>query len=1164
MRSNVFRPRWTKLMAAMLPAALLATTVSTVHTSPAAAAPPRLISPAPASSALTIDQSIAEARRTGKAVEATGANTATSTLTASPDGILTLKQTAFPTRKRVNGAWVDLDATLRRNGDGSVSPAVSTNDLRLSAGGNGPLATMAHGGNAFAMTLPVALPAPSLTGDTATYANVLPGVDLLVTADVEGGFSHVFVVRDATAAGNPALKKLTFATRTPGLTLKGDAAGNISGSDRLGNVVLTAPTPAMWDSAVATPQTATARVAGVESSTPRGPGSGANTVSIPTTVSSATIELTPNPTFLADPKTVYPVYIDPTYNWSSYGASNNGWATISPDHATTNYWKNTPSPEGFMQVGNVGEIRAWTLVNFPINSALLKTAAISSASFDITEIWSYSCSPRVVNVYTPGTTLTSSNAIWNSWKNVDLGPVVDSQNVAHGYNSRCPAKGVGFDVTSSIKTIVEANKKTQTFLLAAGTAEYEGWKKFDKRTPSLTVKYNHRPNTPTGMSTSPTTTCAAPTPSAVGDGPVSLYAPVSDPNGGVLGVSFKLWKTSDTTETPVKSSDPNLLTYSSGSTAVLVVPAATLKGASGAAATQFSWRVQATDFNLASYWSATCSFTFDPTRTGPPVVTPPSGDTTIGTAATFTIAPPASGTVPTSYSYQLNAAPPATVSATGGAASISINPTRATNTLAVTSLSAGGNFGQTASVTFNSTPAATAADGDLTGDNVSDLLAVGAANGLPAGVWVAGGRGASGLNPNAVNIGANGNGLTGNNKPADFTGATIITGHFHGTGLQDVLAYYPSGPNAGGGVILHGNGDGSVLHTDSDNRTAISAGVLSDAGGANPLQLANAGDTTHRGLNYPDLIGISGDTTNGFSLTYYPNNDFVGGWAQVDQLTSVLTPTGGTDWNNWTITTAQTANGTAMFLRNARTGVLHLWTNLAYDIDSQTLTYTPYTLASNWNTNTALQLRAGDINGDGTADLWTVGAAATVTPWLVSNLAGGSGTIAKQPAQALVTATYSWPLNGPIDGPVVATDTTGGKVLTATGNAVWRTGDLFSPSVMLNTDPTGTLSDRSSGANLTHDAALIDTTRSFSVSVWVKPTDAGGVIVSEDGAHSSRFILWNEQADNTWRFGMATGDTTAWSYDQVITPTGAQLGVWTHLTATYNAATNTMALYVDG
>ncbi|MFD0817339.1 LamG-like jellyroll fold domain-containing protein, partial [Micromonospora zhanjiangensis] len=1150
-------------MAATLPAALLATAATTVHTSPATAAP-RPTSPAPAASTLTADQSITKARRTGKAVEATGARTATSTLIANPDGTLTLKQTAFPTRKRVNGAWVDLDATLRRNDDGSVSPTVSTNSLKLSARGTGPFATMTHGGNSFAMTLPITLPAPSLAGDTATYANVLPGVDLLVTADVEGGFSHVFVVRDATSAKNPALKKLTFTTRTSGLTLKGDAAGNISGSDRLGNVVLTAPTPVMWDSAIATPQTETPKATGVASSTPEGPGSGANTVSVPTTVSATAIELTPSQTFMADPKTVYPVYIDPTYNWSSYGASNNGWATISPDHPTTNYWKNTPSPEGFMQVGNVGEIRAWTLVNFPIDSALLKTAAISSASFDITEIWSYSCSARVVNVYTPGTTLTSSNAIWDSWKNVNLGPVVDSQNVAHGYNSSCPAKGVGFDVTSSIKTIVAADKKTQTFLLAAGTSEYEGWKKFDKRTPSLTVKYNHRPNTPTGMSTSPTTTCAAPTPNVVGDGPVSLYAPVSDRNGGVLGVSFKLWKTSDPAEMPVMSSDPNLLTYPSGSTAVLVVPAAKLNSAAGPAATQFSWRVQATDFNLASYWSATCSFTFDPTRTGPPVVTPPSDDTTIGTAATFTIAPPASGTVPTSYSYQLNAAPPITVPATAGAASISIKPTRTTNTLAVTSLSAGGNFGQTASVTFNSKPAATAPDGDLTGDNIADLVTVGAVNGLPAGVWLANGKGMSGLNPNAVNIGANGNGVTGNDESADFTGATILTGHFHGDGLQDLLAYYPSGPNAGSGVILYGEGDGSVLHTGSGSAQSFTAGLLADASGANPLQLANAGNTTHQGLMYPDLIGISGNTTQGFSLTYYPTSDGLAGWGRVDQLASVLTPTGGTDWDKWTISTAQTASGTAMFLRNASTGALHLWTNLAYDMDSQTLTYTPYALATNWNTNVALQLQAGDINGDGTPDLWTVAAASTVTPWLVSNLSGGSGTITQQPAQALITATYAWPLNDHDAGPVVATDNTGTKTLTATGSAVWRTGDLFSPSVMLNTDPTGTLSDRSSGAHLTHDAALIDTTRSFSISAWVKPTDAGGVIVSEDGAHSSRFILWNEQADNTWRFGMATGDTTAWAYDQVITPTGAQLGVWTHLTATYNAATNTMALYVDG
>ncbi|SCL32396.1 hypothetical protein GA0074692_3304 [Micromonospora pallida] len=393
------------------------------------------------------------------------------------------------------------------------------------------------------------------------------------------------------------------------------------------------------------------------------------------------------------------------------------------------------------------------------------------------------------------------------------------------------------------------------------------------------------------------------------------------------------------------------------------------------------------------------------TETAPaaPIVTPPSGPTTIGVVAEFSVTK-AGGASPYAYRYQLNAGPPVQVPANAnGTATISVKPTRFTNTLTVYGLFAGGVFGESANITFNSNPAPIAPDADFTGDGVADLLTVGGTHTLPAGLWLATGGGTAGVDPISTNIGIRGYGV-GSNDPADFTGRQIITGRFFGESFQDILVYHPTGNNAGGATILRGTGDGSPLHPQlSGNQQPIDPGQLLDEYGNSPRQLVNAGDTRRLGGDCPDLMGISGDATNGHHLTYYPNWYAPGAYYLVIRTTA-LTPTGGTDWNNWTIATTQLSGGTAMFLWNRSTGALHLWTDLTFDEGTGQLTYTAYDLAANWNTNADIDLRAADIDGNGTPDLWTVGGAALVTPWLVSNLTtAGSGTVTAQPAQTLVT-----------------------------------------------------------------------------------------------------------------------------------------------------------------
>ncbi|MCW3845079.1 FG-GAP-like repeat-containing protein [Micromonospora yasonensis] len=283
--------------------------------------------------------------------------------------------------------------------------------------------------------------------------------------------------------------------------------------------------------------------------------------------------------------------------------------------------------------------------------------------------------------------------------------------------------------------------------------------------------------------------------------------------------------------------------------------------------------------------------------------------------------------------------------------------------------------------------------------------------------------------------------------------------------------------------------------------------------------------------------------------------------------TDTLTPTGGTDWNNWTLATAQTSTGTAMFLWNRTTGALYLWSDISYNPDTAQFSYTSSRVlaASGWNTGASVALQAADVNKDGVPDLWTVGAGAVTTLWLVTDLQAASATITAQPKQNLITSDHTWQFDDMGDGNVAtAEDVTGGKALGVEGsNVMWRSDDLFSPALVMNVDSTGTVVETSGKGALATNQVLVDTTKSFSISVWAKPTSAGGVIVSEDGANASRFLLWNNASDNTWRFGLGNADS-GWSYTQVVTPAGTALGVWTHLVATYNAETRTISLYVNG
>ncbi|HEY3143113.1 MAG TPA: hypothetical protein VGJ86_18380, partial [Acidimicrobiales bacterium] len=132
------------------------------------------------------------ATRGGQRVEVLSARTETAQTFANPDGSFTWEEHTRPQRvRRPDGSWTAPDPALRRNSNGTLSPGAAVVGLAFSGGGAAaPLAEMAKDGRAMRLWWPSPLPVPVVAGATATYPDVLPGVDLKVVADVDR-FTHV-------------------------------------------------------------------------------------------------------------------------------------------------------------------------------------------------------------------------------------------------------------------------------------------------------------------------------------------------------------------------------------------------------------------------------------------------------------------------------------------------------------------------------------------------------------------------------------------------------------------------------------------------------------------------------------------------------------------------------------------------------------------------------------------------------------------------------------------------------------------------------------------------------------------------------------------------------------------------------------------------------------
>ncbi|MFL6073817.1 MAG: LamG-like jellyroll fold domain-containing protein [Mycobacteriales bacterium] len=480
---------------------------------------------------------LVKARETGRRIEVTAKRTESMEVYAEPSGHYAAELHAGPVRVRRGDGWVPVDTTLRRQGDGSVAPGATTASLRFSGGGAGPLVRLGRAGAEVALSWPGALPDPVLSGATVTYPEVLPGVDLKLTAGVLG-FHELLVVKNRQAARDPRLAVVNFGLRTTGLTSRVRPDGGSDLVDAAGKVAFSSPRPTMWDSAS---HYAVGRF----------------------DVAAGRIGLVTDAALLTGPDTVYPVTIDP-----DYGVPDAGWAKVFSGHPYDSYWYGGGDVENdgrnLAKAGDcawgsecdgIGLARSY----FQFNISALHGAVVvgqagvtTGAEFNVHEVYAPACSGAGHNYgldlhaappFGPGLT-------WNN--EVAYPDIVDGTRwEMHGYSGACPPAGIGWGVGPQVRAANDAGQTYVAFMIQ-GNKDVEQpdpytWKKFDGY--GLLVHYDWPPNQAANLTESTGTQAVACSrdvnkPNFVNNAAndITLSATGTDPDPGQpLWMGFEWW-----------------------------------------------------------------------------------------------------------------------------------------------------------------------------------------------------------------------------------------------------------------------------------------------------------------------------------------------------------------------------------------------------------------------------------------------------------------------------------------------------------------------------------------------------------------------------------------------------------------------------------------------
>ncbi|HEX5202873.1 MAG TPA: carboxypeptidase regulatory-like domain-containing protein, partial [Actinoplanes sp.] len=613
-------------------------------------------------------------RTCGKRVEILAERSEVAQTFVNPDGTHTVEESIEPVRVKHGSTWMPIDTTLAKTADG-VAPRAAALPMTLSGGGDGPLARLRDGSNEISFSWPDTLPKPVLRGNIALYPDVLPHVDLQVTAD-SLGFSELLIVRDREAAANPRLSTLKFGLTTKGVQVRATPQGGLVARDKHGKSVFTAPAPLMWDASVQDAAESGTPPAEPDQQKPAGPAAKKPAVNqseaagakpakpsgrtatvaatakravMPMTFSKNILTLRPDAKLLADPATKFPVYLDPAVSGQVAGGA---WTTVWSKYKTSSFWKNASALNNGSTYGSAGAGRTEDCSGcsdyiirsfFSMDVSKVRSKQILSATFRIEQRHSWTCSPKS-NAKVWMTSGISSSVTWNNqptWYGSYTAQTAANRKVGaiHG----CAGTGtIEFNTTAMVAHAAASNWTSLTLgLRAIDEGTKNQWKRFNHKSPKLAITYNTAPAAPSERNSDAKGCATGSSRPYVRTLTPTLAARQTDPdNDQGLTTSFYWWQSGSS------RSESNKVSQSAGNKTLVAkaIPAGKLTDGK-----TYVWQARTNDAHATGGFSATCEFTVDVsappapssvTSADYPAGTPSGG---VGLSGQFTFAPPSGG-----------------------------------------------------------------------------------------------------------------------------------------------------------------------------------------------------------------------------------------------------------------------------------------------------------------------------------------------------------------------------------------------------------------------------------------------------------------------------------------------------------------------------------------